>query len=94
MVGYGQGLDAQAALPQRPARGDVVAVLGPGVRGLSACAAAKEAGAGFVMITGVGPHDDERLALAAAAGRAGRERDWDVLARRYEHEVLDTFLPH
>jgi alcohol dehydrogenase len=49
-------------------RGDVVAVLGPGVRGLSACAAAKEAGAAFVMITGVSPQDDERLALAADFG--------------------------
>lgn len=48
--------------------GDVVAVLGPGVRGLSACAAAKEAGAGFVMVTGVGPADDERLALAKDFG--------------------------
>ena len=50
------------------AAGDVVAVLGPGVRGLSACAAAKEAGAGFVMVTGVGPGDHERLALAASFG--------------------------
>jgi len=49
-------------------QGDVVAVLGPGVRGLSACVAAKEAGAGFVMVTGVSPHDDERLALAKAFG--------------------------
>ena len=48
--------------------GDVVAVLGPGVRGLSACAAAKDAGAAFVMVTGVGPQDDERLALAKAFG--------------------------
>ena len=48
--------------------GDVVAVLGPGVRGLSACAAVKEAGAGFVMVTGVSPHDDERLALAKEFG--------------------------
>jgi alcohol dehydrogenase len=48
--------------------GDVVAVLGPGVRGLAACAAAKEAGAGFVAVTGVGPRDDERLSLAKAFG--------------------------
>ncbi|HLI44015.1 MAG TPA: zinc-binding dehydrogenase [Acidimicrobiales bacterium] len=48
--------------------GDVVAVLGPGVRGLSACAAAKEAGASFVMVTGVSPHDDERLRLAGDFG--------------------------
>jgi alcohol dehydrogenase len=48
--------------------GDVVAVLGPGVRGLAACAAAKEAGAGFVLVTGAGPRDAERLALAGAFG--------------------------
>ncbi len=37
--------------------GDVVAVLGPGIRGLSACAAAKHAGAGFVLVTGAGSRD-------------------------------------
>ena len=48
--------------------GDIVVVLGPGIRGLAACAAAKEAGAGFVAVTGVGPRDDERLRLAKAFG--------------------------
>jgi alcohol dehydrogenase len=48
--------------------GDVVAVLGPGVRGLSACAAAKEAGAAFVMVTGVLPQDAGRLHLAPEFG--------------------------
>jgi alcohol dehydrogenase len=48
--------------------GDVVAVLGPGIRGLSAAAAAKDAGAAFVMVTGAGPRDAERLALAADFG--------------------------
>jgi alcohol dehydrogenase len=48
--------------------GDVVAVLGPGVRGLCAAAAAKEAGAGFVMITGLGPRDAGRLELARDFG--------------------------
>lgn len=48
--------------------GDVVAVLGPGVRGLSVAAAAKEAGAGFVMVTGRGARDAARLALAAEFG--------------------------
>ncbi len=48
--------------------GDVVAVLGPGVRGLSAAAAAKEAGAAFVMVTGRGRRDAERLAVAAEFG--------------------------
>ena len=49
-----------------PQPGDVVAVLGPGVRGLSACAAAKEAGAAFVMVTGVG------AARRRAPGARGR----------------------
>ena len=49
-------------------RGDVVAVLGPGVRGLSACAGAKEAGAGFVMVTGAGERDAARLGLASRFG--------------------------
>lgn len=48
--------------------GDVVAVLGPGIRGLCAAAAAKEAGAGFVMVTGLGPRDAERLELAHSFG--------------------------
>jgi len=48
--------------------GDVVAVLGPGVRGLSACAAAKHAGAGFVMVTGRGARDAPRLAIASEFG--------------------------
>ena len=48
--------------------GDVVAVLGPGVRGLSAAAAAKDAGAAFVMITGRGQRDGERLAVAGNFG--------------------------
>ena len=48
--------------------GDVVAVLGPGIRGLSCCAAAKAAGAAFVMVTGAGPRDAGRLALAQGFG--------------------------
>ena len=31
--------------------------------------------------------------LAAAARRAGVDLDWDVLARRFEPEVLDRYLP-
>jgi alcohol dehydrogenase len=50
------------------AAGDVVAVLGPGIRGLSAAAAAREAGAAFVLLTGYGPRDHERLALGSAFG--------------------------
>lgn len=50
------------------ARDDVVAVLGPGIRGLCVTAAAKEAGAAFVMVTGVGPRDHQRLQLASRFG--------------------------
>jgi alcohol dehydrogenase len=48
--------------------GDVVAVLGPGIRGLCAAAAAKQAGAGFVLVTGAGRRDADRLALAPRFG--------------------------
>jgi alcohol dehydrogenase len=48
--------------------GDVVAVLGCGIRGLSASAAAKDAGAGFVMVTGAGERDHPRLEQARLFG--------------------------
>jgi glycosyltransferase involved in cell wall biosynthesis len=34
-----------------------------------------------------------RRSVAAAAATAGRERSWDVLAGRYEDEILDHYLP-
>jgi glycosyltransferase involved in cell wall biosynthesis len=37
--------------------------------------------------------DTARGEMAAAALRAGRELDWDVLARRFEDEVLNRYLP-
>jgi alcohol dehydrogenase len=43
-------------------------VLGPGVRGLSAAAAAKDAGAAFVMVTGRGQRDADRLGVAGDFG--------------------------
>lgn len=63
----GAGIRWGVTLPGTRA-GDVVAVLGPGVRGLSACAAAKQAGAGFVMITGRGARDAPRLSVASQFG--------------------------
>ena len=48
--------------------GDVVAVLGPGVRGLATVAAVRDAGAGFVMVTGHGERDAPRLEQARAFG--------------------------
>lgn len=36
---------------------------------------------------------EARGEIAEAARRAGRDLDWDVLAARYEREVLDAYLP-
>jgi len=63
----GAGIHWAVTLPGTR-EGDVVAVLGPGVRGLAAAAAASEAGAGFVMITGLGARDAHRLAIAPDFG--------------------------
>lgn len=49
-------------------QGDRVAVLGPGIRGLASAAAAKRAGASFVMLTGAGPRDRARLDAALDFG--------------------------
>jgi alcohol dehydrogenase len=63
----GAGVRWGVTVPETKA-GDVVAVLGPGVRGLSVLAAVRDAGAGFVMVTGRGAHDAERLAVARNFG--------------------------
>lgn len=63
----GAGVQWAATTPETK-EGDIVAILGPGIRGLSCAVAAKMAGAGFVMITGVGPNDDQRLSLATQFG--------------------------
>jgi alcohol dehydrogenase len=57
------------------AEGDVVAVLGPGIRGLCSAVAAREAGASFVMVTGHGERDAPRL---EAANRFGADLVVDV----------------
>ncbi len=63
----GAGIRWGAELPGT-GPGDIVAVLGPGIRGLAAAAAAKEAGADFVMVTGKGANDRPRLDAAAGFG--------------------------
>lgn len=63
----GAGIRWGATLPGTK-EGDVVAVLGPGVRGLSVACAAKEAGAAFVMVTGSGERDHPRLEAARDFG--------------------------
>lgn len=63
----GAGIRWGATIPAT-SDGDVVAVLGPGIRGLCAAVAAKEAGASFVAMTGLGPRDLPRLELAAQFG--------------------------
>lgn len=63
----GAGIRWGATLPG-VGEGDVVAVLGPGLRGLSAVAAAAIAKARFILLTGAGPRDAERLAIGRALG--------------------------
>jgi alcohol dehydrogenase len=63
----GAGIRWGATLPQ-VREGDVVAVLGPGLRGLSAVAAAANAGARFILLTGAGPRDADRLEIGRALG--------------------------
>jgi alcohol dehydrogenase len=63
----GAGIRWGVTVPQLVA-GEVVAVLGPGIRGLSVAAAAKAAGASFVAMTGLGPRDLPRLEVAASFG--------------------------
>ena len=62
----------------------------------------RETGAGVLVptprefvdaVVHLGEDEAARLELAAAARRAGAELDWDVLARRYEDEILDRYLP-
>jgi len=62
----------------------------------------RESGAGLLVptprefvdaVVHLGADEAARLELAAAAKRAGAALDWDVLARRYEDEVLDRYLP-
>jgi alcohol dehydrogenase len=63
----GAGVRWGATVPQTR-RGDVVAVLGPGIRGLCCLVAARAAGAAFVMVTGVGQRDRSRLEAARVFG--------------------------
>lgn len=63
----GAGIRWGATLPGT-GPGDVVVVLGPGIRGICALVAAREAGAGFVMVTGRGPNDHSRLEWASRFG--------------------------
>ena len=63
----GAGIRWGATVPGT-APGDVVAVLGPGIRGLCSLVAAREAGAAFVMVTGHGSRDRSRLSVARRFG--------------------------
>lgn len=63
----GAGVRWGVTVPQTKP-GDVVAILGPGIRGLSALVAVKEAGASCVLVTGAGANDAPRLAMAKRFG--------------------------
>jgi alcohol dehydrogenase len=82
----GAGIRWAVTVPQTQP-GDVVAVLGPGIRGLSACVAAKEAGAAFVMVTGRGERDADRLALVR---EFGADLAVDVTADDPVHALRDA----
>jgi glycosyltransferase involved in cell wall biosynthesis len=62
----------------------------------------RETGAGVLVasprefvdaVVGLVHGPEQRAEIAAAARKAGAELDWDVLARRYETEILDRHLP-
>lgn len=63
----GAGVRWGVTLP-KVKEGDVVAVLGPGLRGLSAVAAAASQGARYIMLTGAGGRDAPRLELGRKLG--------------------------
>lgn len=69
----------------RTGPGDVVVVLGPGMRGIVAALAAQRAGASFVAVVGRGRRDGERLATAR---RFGADLVVDVDAQRPPDVVL------
>jgi len=61
----------------------------------------RETGAGVLVqtprefaetVARLAQEEDERRGLAEAARSAGAALDWDVLARRYEEEILDRYL--
>ena len=78
--------------------GETVAILGPGIRGISALAACKSAGAGFVLVTGKGERDAVRLRVASEFGAdaiVDIERDDPVRGLKKEagglaHVVVDV----
>jgi glycosyltransferase involved in cell wall biosynthesis len=62
----------------------------------------RESGAGVLVpgprefvdaVVALASNDDRRRGIAAVARRAGATLDWDVLARRYEEEILNRYLP-
>ncbi|HEV8297950.1 MAG TPA: zinc-binding dehydrogenase [Acidimicrobiales bacterium] len=67
--------------------GEVVAVLGPGVRGIAAAVAAKAAGASTVLVTGFGPRDLPRL-------HAAQELGADIVVDVASNDPIDALRSH
>jgi alcohol dehydrogenase len=91
----GAGIRWARTLPGTAA-GDVVAILGPGIRGLAGLVAAKDAGAGFVLVTGHGAGDGPRLEAALRLGAdaavdVAREDPVAVL-RRHAGRLADVVV--
>jgi len=63
----GAGIRWGATLPST-GPGSIVAILGPGIRGLCALVAARRAGASFVLVAGRGTRDQARLEAARRFG--------------------------
>lgn len=80
----GAGIKWAATLPGT-AEGAVVAVLGPGIRGIASAVAAKEAGASLVVMTGLGARDEARLNQARSFGV-------DVIVDAAHQDPVDALL--
>ncbi len=63
----GAGIRWAVEVPETK-KGDIVAILGPGIRGIAGLVATKQAGAKFVMVTGYGERDRKRLEYAKLFG--------------------------
>jgi alcohol dehydrogenase len=91
----GAGIRWGRTLPGTTA-GDVVAVLGPGIRGLASLVAAKEAGAGFILVTGRGAGDGPRLEAALRLGADAtvdvRTEDPVAVLRRLAGRLADVVV--
>jgi alcohol dehydrogenase len=90
----GAGIRWAVRLP-RLEPGATVAILGPGIRGLCALVAARDAGAAAVLVAGSGPRDEQRLAWARDLGAVTvdvAEEDPVAALRRETGQLADLVV--